>query len=62
MSLEKLKSRKLWATLAAYVVVALNDVLEIGLDKETIYSLVAIVSGYNVGQGIADMKGTPVKP
>ena len=51
---EKLKSRKLWATIASYLVIALNDVLEVGIEKETIFSLVALITGYNAAQGYVD--------
>lgn len=52
---EKLKSRKLWVTLVAGIVVALNDAFGFGLDKDTIYSLVSLVVGYVFSQGIVDV-------
>jgi len=51
---ERLRSRKLWVTLAAMILVAFARVFGIEVDEATIYGLVALVSGYNVGQGIAD--------
>lgn len=56
LSMEKLKSRKLWVAVITAVLVALNDQLELGFQTDTITSFVAIAIGYIVGQGYADGK------
>lgn len=50
--LEKLKSRKLWAAVVGSVVVALGD--QLGLAPETVQWVATLLTGYVVGQGIAD--------
>lgn len=55
MSLDKLKSRKLWATASAGLVLILNSKFNLGLDKETVSSLTYIVLGYVIAQGGVDM-------
>lgn len=49
---EKLKSRKLWATVIGAAVVTLGQ--QLGLSEDFITSVVTLISAYVVGQGIAD--------
>lgn len=48
----KLKSRKLWAAVVGSVIVALGQ--QLGLSPDIIQWVGTIVTGYIVGQGIAD--------
>lgn len=54
--MNKLKSRKLWAALAASLLIVLNDQMQLGLSSETIYAIAAAAGAYMLGQGIADAK------
>ena len=49
---DKLKSRKLWATIVGGILVTLGDA--IGLSPDAAQWIVTLVTGYIVGQGIAD--------
>lgn len=53
MNTNPLKSRKLWVTVIAGAVITVSDAIGLNLDPETIYSLVGLAIGYNVGNGIA---------
>jgi hypothetical protein len=53
---EKLTSRKFLVTLAGVVTVIANDYFELGLNQETVFSVVSMVVGYVVGQGVIDAK------
>lgn len=50
--IDKLKSRKLWAAVLGSVIVTLGS--QLGLDPEVVQWVGTIVTGYVVGQGIAD--------
>jgi len=50
--MDKLKSRKLWVTVMGSALITLGR--ELGMNEETVQSLVAILAAYLVGQGIAD--------
>jgi len=50
--IEKLKSRKLWATIIGGILVSLGDA--VGLSPDAVQWLVTLITGYVVGQGIAD--------
>ena len=50
--IDKLKSRKLWAAILGGVIVSLGDAL--GLTADATQWIVTIITGYIVGQGIAD--------
>lgn len=57
--IEKFKSRKLWAAIVGAVVVSLGD--QLGLAPETVQWVATILTGYIVGQGIADAGAQGVK-
>ena len=50
----RLTSRKLWVTLIHAAVVALNEILGLGLDAESILSLTAGAVAYVASQGFVD--------
>jgi hypothetical protein len=50
--IDKFKSRKLWATVIGAALVALGD--QLGLDAETVQWIATLITGYVIGQGIAD--------
>jgi len=50
--LNKLKSRKLWAAVVGTVLVTLGE--ELGLPADVVQWTATIITGYIVGQGIAD--------
>tara|TARA_Y100000310_G_scaffold344733_1_gene459132 strand:- start:48 stop:311 length:264 start_codon:yes stop_codon:yes gene_type:complete len=50
--IEKLSSRKLWATVLGCLVITLGPTF--GLSEDAAVKLAAMVSAYVVGQGIAD--------
>lgn len=50
--LEKLKSRKLWATVIAATLVTLGQ--QLGVSPDMVENLVQLVMAYVIGQGIAD--------
>ncbi|MGA0207490.1 MAG: outer membrane beta-barrel protein [Ilumatobacteraceae bacterium] len=52
MNLDKLKSRKLWATVLGSALVTIGT--EMGFPQDTVTGLVAILVAYLLGQGIAD--------
>lgn len=52
MNFEKLKSRKLWATVIGGAIVTLGEA--VGISSAVSQNLVAIIAAYVVGQGIAD--------
>lgn len=49
---KRLKSRKLWATVAACIATVLHDTL--GLDPDSVKGIIIAISAYVVGQGVAD--------
>lgn len=59
--LDKLKSRKLIATLALAVLVVLNRKLALGLDATDLGTIAGTVAAYCVGQGLVDAKAEPAK-
>ncbi len=52
MDFSKLKSRKLWATVIGGVIVTVGSA--VGVSENVLHGLVAVVSAYVIGQGIAD--------
>ena len=52
MDFAKLKSRKLWMTIAGSVLVTLGTA--VGMQPEIVEKLVALIAAYVLGQGIAD--------
>lgn len=54
IDMEKLKSRKLWATIIGSLVMSVG--VQIGLTEDQCQWIATIVTGYIVGQGIADAK------
>lgn len=54
MNLDKLKSRKLAATVAMCLLVVLNRKLALGLDAADLATLAGLAAAYVVGQGVAD--------
>jgi hypothetical protein len=53
--MDKLKSRKLWAAVIGSLIVSLGD--QLGLSPDATQWLATIVTGYVIGQGIADLSG-----
>lgn len=51
---EKLRSRKLWLTLSAFLSAILVEVVGIDVQPDLIYGLVVAVGSYNIGQGLVD--------
>lgn len=54
--IDKLKSRKLLVTVAGVITVIANDYFELGLNGETVFSIVSICASYIIGQGYVDGK------
>jgi hypothetical protein len=52
IKMNKLKSRKLWAAILGSIIVAAGP--QLGLTPDVTQWLATIVTGYVVGQGIAD--------
>lgn len=52
---DKLKSRKFWLTVFTALLIIVNRALGLGLDEDTITKVVALVVGYDVGQGLAEI-------
>lgn len=50
--IDKLKSRKLWAALIGTIIVTLGD--HLGISPEMTQWVATIITGYVIGQGIAD--------
>lgn len=53
---ETLSSRKFIVTLAGVITVIANDYFQLGLNQETVLSVVSMVVGYVLGQGYVDGK------
>jgi hypothetical protein len=53
---ETLTSRKFLVTISGVIVVIGNDYFNLGLDKETVFSVVSLAASYILGQGIVDAK------
>jgi hypothetical protein len=53
---EKLKSRKFIMAIGAAIVVLLNDGLDLGIEKETVYTFTTIVAGWILGESYVDSK------
>jgi hypothetical protein len=51
----KLKSRKLWFAIGTAILAILNEVLNIGLEEQTIQKIVEVCIGYIIGEGISDI-------
>ena len=60
--MNKLLSRKLISIVLTVLLIVMNKRLGLGLDSETIYSIVGAVGLYVVGQGIADAGSQGKKP
>jgi len=60
--MEKLKSRKLIATVLMAVLVLVNDKLGLGISQEAILTVVGVIAAYVVGQGVADAGAQGKKP
>lgn len=58
--LGKLKSRKLWVAVLGGALVALGT--ELGFDRDTVNSLVAVIAAYLLGQGMADINSNKTLP
>lgn len=61
MTMKKLKenkwvSRKLVITVIGALIVTLNDAIGLGLDQDTVWQLATVLTGYVIGQGVADAK------
>jgi len=56
--LDKLKSRKLWLTIATVLVISMSELL--GLDTEHIWMLIAAVGAYVAPGQLAKLRG-PIK-
>ena len=54
---DKLKSRKLWITVAVAMAILLVQVFEIPVDIEAIMVLAGLGASYNVAQGWVDASG-----
>ncbi len=52
--MDRLKSRKLWVTIAAGALVAFGEQFGIVLDDATVLSLVGLVAAYVGGQAVVD--------
>lgn len=52
--MQKLKSRKLIVSILTAILVVVNDKYQLGISQEAIYSAVAVIAVYVVGQGVAD--------
>jgi len=53
---EKLSSRKFLVTVAGIITVIGNDYFELGLSKESVFSVVSVIAAYVLGEGYADGK------
>ncbi len=51
---EKLKSRKFWITFGTGVLLLFAQQLGLDIAPETVWGIVAMVTGYNAGQGYVD--------
>lgn len=49
-------SRKLVITVIGALIVTLNDAIGLGLDQDTVWQLATVLTGYVIGQGVADAK------
>ena len=52
--MNKLKSRKLWVSVIAAVLVAVGDELGLPIEEETLLAFAAIIVAYVTGQSIVD--------
>jgi hypothetical protein len=50
--IDKLKSRKLWATIIGSLILTLGN--EVGLSPDVTQWIATLITGYVIGQGIAD--------
>ena len=57
---EKLKSRKLWAFIATFVMAIANFVFGLGMPAQDVLYLVGLTASYLLGQGYVDAKQNPV--
>ena len=54
--MERLKSRKLWITVATATLIAFGEEVGLNLDEKDMMYLVGLVLGYLGIQGVADVK------
>jgi hypothetical protein len=54
--IKKLASRKFIVTVAGVITVVANDYFQLGLEKETVVSVVSLIASYILGQGYVDGK------
>ena len=59
--MDKLKSRKLLATLSTVLLVVLNRKLGLGLDAVDVGTIASVTAAYCIGQGFVDAKLTSDK-
>ena len=59
---DRLQSRKLWVTLIAALVTALNAMFEWGMSDAQILALASTVAAYLVAQGAVDYKASQKEP
>jgi len=52
--MEKLKSRKLFVGVLSALLIIVNDVLGKPVSEDAVYSAIAVLGSYIIGQGIAD--------
>ncbi|MDF2792070.1 MAG: hypothetical protein K0S80_5172 [Neobacillus sp.] len=52
----KLSSRKFIVTVAGVITVIANDYFKLGLDKESVVSVVSLIAAYVLGQAHVDAK------
>ncbi len=52
--MDKLKSRKLWVSVVAAILVVIGDELGLPIEEETLVAFAAIVVAYVTGQAIVD--------
>lgn len=58
----KLNSRKLFFTLIGALFIGLNEVMELGFGHEVIWTVAALVTGYNAAEGAKDVKTVTASP
>lgn len=58
----KINSRKLIFTLVAAAFIGLNELMELGYSQEVIWTVAALVTGYNVAEGAKDAKDAAAPP
>jgi len=62
LTMERLKSRKLWMSVFAALLPIINEEFNLGLNTETVIASVGAIVAYILGQAHVDAKRTEVKP